>query len=389
MNVDLHAHFPMHLDPAARGGAVRAMTAPRQNEEDAMRALILEFACRMANYRSLDSGPAVTVKSLRAGKVGVALSVLYCPFAEMDLDRAYGAPPRPEYFTQLVALMDAVEREAAGHSAHEAGVARNVAELDVLLAADKLALIHAVEGGFHFGATPQDVAANVSALAKRGLAYITVAHLFYRGVARNAPALPFLADPIYKLLFPESGPGLTDLGRALIEAMIREHVLIDITHMNESSLTETFDLLDAVDARKSVPVISSHMACRFGDLEYNLQDRWLQRIADRRGVIGIILCDHYATSGLRPQTQALDESLEVIARHVDRIKDLTGAHDSAALGTDLDGFIKPTLAGLDDASHLWRLEQALIARYGENDAAKICSGNALRVLRGYWGRTTG
>jgi hypothetical protein len=124
MNVDLHAHFPMHLDPAARGGAVRAMTAPRQNEEDAMRALILEFACRMANYRSLDSGPAVTVKSLRAGKVGVALSVLYCPFAEMDLDRAYGAPPRPEYFTQLVALARSIAPpgpvERTGARAHVA-----------------------------------------------------------------------------------------------------------------------------------------------------------------------------------------------------------------------------------------------------------------------------
>jgi microsomal dipeptidase-like Zn-dependent dipeptidase len=389
MNVDLHSHFPMHIDPVARAGTLRVMTAPRRREEDAIRALILDFACRIANYRSLDSGPAVTVKSLRAGRVGVALSVLYCPFAEMDLDQPYGAPPQPEYFTQLVALLDSVEREIATHHAQEAGIARSVAELDALLQAGKLALVHAVEGGFHFGATPREIAANVKTLAGRGLAYITVAHLFYRGIARNAPALPFLADPIYKLLFHESGPGLTDLGRALIEAMIETHVLIDVTHMDESSLGETFGLLDGVDPAKTIPVIASHMACRFGDLEYNLTDPWLEKIAERKGVIGVILCDHYTTNGIRQQTRTLEESLEVVARHVDRIRSVTGSHDHTALGTDLDGFIKPTLAGLDDASHLWRLEEAVVARYGAMDGAKICSENALRVLRSYWGGAGG
>jgi len=389
MNVDLHSHYPMHLDPAARAATLRAMTAPRRSDEDAIRALILDFASRIANYRSFDSGPAVTVNSLRAGRVGVALSVLYCPFAEMDLELPYGAPPKAGYFTQLTALLETVEREIATHHAQDAGIARNPGELDALLQAGKLALIHVAEGGFHFGATPQEIAANVKTLAARGLAYITVAHLFYRGVARNAPALPFLADPIYQLLFPESGPGLTDLGRALIEAMIEAHVLIDVTHMDESSLGETFGLLDGVDPARTIPVISSHMACRFGDLEYNLTDPWLERIAERKGVIGIILCDHYATNGIRQRTQTLEESLEVVAQHVDRIRNVTGSHDHAALGTDLDGFIKPTLAGLDDASHLWRLEDAVIARYGATDGAKICSENALRVLRSYWGGAGG
>ena len=31
-------------------------------------------------------------------------------------------------------------------------------------------------------------------LAAHGVAYITVAHLFWRGVATNAPAIPFLPD---------------------------------------------------------------------------------------------------------------------------------------------------------------------------------------------------
>ena len=35
------------------------------------------------------------------------------------------------------------------------------------------------------------------------MVYVTVAHLFYRQVARNAPALPFLHwDWVYYLVFP-------------------------------------------------------------------------------------------------------------------------------------------------------------------------------------------
>ena len=52
--------------------------------------------------------------------------------------------------------------------------------------------MHCIEGGFHLGATPEEVTAHVHELADRGVAYITLAHLFWRRVATNAPALPFL-----------------------------------------------------------------------------------------------------------------------------------------------------------------------------------------------------
>lgn len=43
------------------------------------------------NYRTFFSGPRVTLELLRDGHVGVALSVLYSPFAEMDLAQHLGA----------------------------------------------------------------------------------------------------------------------------------------------------------------------------------------------------------------------------------------------------------------------------------------------------------
>ncbi len=50
------------------------------------------------------------------------------------------------------------------------------------------------------------------------------------------------------------------------------------------------------------------------------------------------------------------------------------------------GFIKPTMGRLESAADLAALEPALRDRYGATDAERICSGNALRVLRAGWGR---
>ena len=56
-----------------------------------------------------------------------------------------------------------------------------------------------------------------------------------------------------------------------------------------------------------------------------------------------------------------------------------------AFGSDLDGFIKPTMPGLETPAAFARVEQRLIQKYGAAIAGQICSGNALRVLR-YWGQ---
>ena len=51
-----------------------------------------------------------------------------------------------------------------------------------------------------------------------------------------------------------------------------------------------------------------------------------------------------------------------------------------AIGSDLDGFIKPTVAGIETASDLAMLEAPLRQAYGA-DAEAILSGNAMRVAR--------
>jgi microsomal dipeptidase-like Zn-dependent dipeptidase len=256
--------------------------------------------------------------------------------------------------------------------------------MDEALAAGKVAFVHCVEGAFHLGDTPDAMEGAVAQLAARGVAYLTVAHLFWRAVATNAPAIPFLPDPVYRLLFPQPHVGLSPLGRACVRACVRERVLVDVSHMSERALSDTFALFDELDPAGEVPLIASHVAYRFGRQEYNLERDTIERIARRGGVVGLIFAEHQAADGLRRRTSTFEESFEVLCSHVDRIREVTGSHDHTGLGSDLDGFIKPTLAGLGDASAMARLERALVERYGEEDGRRIASENALRVLRGYW-----
>ena len=386
MIADLHSHYPMHLVPGGPDAA-RLVRSPRARRRllDRIRALIVGLASRFANYESFEAGPRVTVPLLRAGDVRVVFSVLYSPFDEFDLALPYGSPPTSDYLGAVVRHLELVERDVERNFAAQAAVAHDPRELDAALAAGKIALVHCVEGGFHLGGTPEEVEAAVERLARRGVAYITLAHLVWRSVATNANAIPFLPSPLYRLLFPQPRVGLTELGRAAVRTMVRHGVLVDVSHMSGRALDDTFALLDEIDPEGSVPVIASHSAYRFGRDRYNLDEPTVERIAARDGVIGLLLAEHQLADGVRlRRTSSLEDSLEVVFRHLDRIREIAGSHRASAIGSDLDGFIKPTLAGLEDAGGLAALRRALADRYGEADAELIASGNALRLLRSHW-----
>jgi microsomal dipeptidase-like Zn-dependent dipeptidase len=107
-------------------------------------------------------------------------------------------------------------------------------------------------------------------------------------------------------------------------------------------------------------------------------------IKRRDGVIGLIMAQHQLNDGIRrTHTSSLDESFDVIRRHIDRISEITGDHRHVALGTDFDGFIKPTMGGLETMADLQGLEDRLKGEY-QGAAELIASKNALRVLRRLW-----
>jgi microsomal dipeptidase-like Zn-dependent dipeptidase len=389
MIADLHAHYPMHIvakdDPRATIKQMRT-AGGRPRLRDKLRAWLLALLSRLINNRTWWSGFRVTAQSIQQGSARVVLSVLYRPFEEMDLSKQYAAPPASGYFDALLEDIKRVEDDLAAKDRAQIRLVTDRAQLYRCIDDGAAAMVHCVEGGFHLGDRADEIERSVEKLAGKGIAYITIAHLFFRQVATNAPALPFLPDWLYDVVFPQrKGEGLTERGVAAITAMVKHRVLVDISHMRPDSVAETFALLDRLDPSATVPVISSHAGYRFGGQEYMHDEGQIRQIQRRDGVIGLIMAHHQLDDGLRRRnTTNLDESMAIIDRHVSRIREITSSYAHVAIGTDFDGFIKPTVGGLQSMADLTALEERLVAKYGAADAKLIASDNVLRVLRKVW-----
>lgn len=368
---DLHLHLPMHLPVAPE--------RTRRNRMDRRRAWTLARLGREINHDTALGEPRVTIASLAESSVDLALSVLYSPFDEMNLSWRYRAPPSVRAFPRLLRQLERVEAAVAADP--RLGMARGGADVDPLVAAGRTAVMHCVEGAFHLGRTPPAVRAAVRELADRGVAYLTVAHLFPRGVATVAPTLPHLSDRAYGALFPQPRAGLSELGRAAVEAAVEHEVIVDVSHMSRRSLDDTFALLDALDPGRTVPVVASHVGHRFGEEAYALTPETATRIAERDGVIGIIASEPHLRHGLADRrADGFAAGAELFLRHAEAIAAVTGSHRHLAIGSDLGGFIDP-LPGLANVRELPRLLGAVQERLGPRAAEAIGAGNVQRVLR--------
>lgn len=396
MIADMHCHYPMHLAAQAPKRALPETDlsaeqlgeiSERPDWVERARAAGIKLA---ANFLNSDDGWRVSLPELKRGDVRAVFSVLFEPFAEFDLDEPYGAAPEKGYFHDLSTRIDGVEAELAALAREDPGheVVTTAADLDRVTTAGKVAFMHCVEGGFHLGGEVDEVKENVGILADRGVVYITLAHLFWRQIATNAPAIPFLGDGLYKRIFKQPSRGLSDLGEAAIEAMYERGMLIDLSHMNQQALDETFALLDRLDRKSGAaptdhPVVATHAGYRFGEQEYMLSPDTVKAIARRGGVIGLILARHQLNdeAGVEDPDDEAETPL-VLKKHIDEIRACVPGNTNAhvAIGSDLDGFIKPTVAGIEKAGDLAKLDVWLRNEY-RDDAEMILSGNAMEVAR--------
>ena len=244
----------------------------------------------------------MSLKRLEKGEVRLVFSVLFVPDTEMDTDKWPGGPPADHYFKELTDRLDQVEDSLPSGGAGPL-VIKSQKDLKDVVAGKRLGIIHSVEGGFHLGGTISKIDERVAELAKRGVAYITLAHLFWRQVATNAPAIPFIPDSLYARLFPQPETPASPPWAVRRCVRCTAGVLIDISHMRQDAIDETFALLRDLDKEhntkpEAFPVIATHAGWRFGKQAYMLSPETIKGIEDRDGVIGLIMARHQLNDGL-------------------------------------------------------------------------------------------
>ena len=173
---------------------------------------------------------------------------------------------------------------------------------------------------------------------------------------------------------PDTGPGLTDAGFALVRACNELGVMLDASHLNAAGF---WDLARTSRAPLVATHSNAHAVC---PVPRNLTDDQLRAIRDSGGVVGVSL----SVSELRPDghNQAATP-LDVVLRHMDHLLGVLGP-DGVALGSDFDGALVPEAVG--NAAGLPRLVAAMAGHgYDAGLLERLCRGNWLAALERTWG----
>ena len=258
----------------------------------------------------------------------------------------------------MAALLFRIERQSQGRLR----VCRTVDDIERCLADDAVAAVLHIEGAEAVDANFEllDV---LYAAGLRSLGPVwSRPNAFGHGVPFRCPSSP------------DTGPGLTELGKALIGACNRLRILIDLSHLNERGFWD-------VAAISNAPLVATHSnAHAISPHSRNLTDQQLAAICQSGGLAGL----NFASSFLRPDgRQDKDTPLDLMIQHIEHMLEHAG-EDGVGLGSDFDGATIP--AELGDAAGLQNLVQAMRKRgFGKSLIEKLCFRNWLRVLGRTWG----
>lgn len=172
---------------------------------------------------------------------------------------------------------------------------------------------------------------------------------------------------------PDTGPGLTDEGVALIKACNKLGIAIDLSHLNEKGFWDVARLSTA-------PLIASHSnphaLCRHSR---NLSNRQLAAIKASGGLVGV----NFITCFLRKDGRLLDTPMHDIVRHVDYLVDRLGV-EGVGFGSDFGSVMVPS--DLKDVSGLPKLIGSFREHgYDNVTLQKLCCNNWISVLERCWG----
>ena len=176
----------------------------------------------------------------------------------------------------------------------------------------------------------------------------------------------------------EEGP-LTESGCKLLREFERLGIMLDVTHLCDTSF---FEAMDAY----SGPVLASHQNCReLVPHQRQFSDEQLRIVIERDGVIGTAADAWMLFPDYNKNETSRDVvNVDALADHMDHVCQLAGNSRHAAFGSDLDGGFgtEQCPTGLDSIADLQKLDAILSSRgYSNDDIDAVFHGNWLRLLR--------
>jgi membrane dipeptidase len=172
---------------------------------------------------------------------------------------------------------------------------------------------------------------------------------------------------------PDTGPGLTAAGRALVRRCRELGVLVDLSHLNEAGFWDVARI-------GAGPLVASHSGAHaLCAASRNLTDAQLDAIGESGGLVGIV----FACPFLRPDfADDPNTPIQLIAQHARYVADRIGPQH-VGLGSDFDGATIP--AALGGAAGLPKLLDALAQTgFTPDELNGIAWQNWRRVLAAWW-----
>ena len=290
-----------------------------------------------------------------------------------------------ESTARALRMIAEVKRQVAANI-EQAGIAYSAEDVVRLTRSGRKAILMGLEGGHAIQASEEVL----GQLYDAGIRYVTLTHTGTHSWADASQSRP------------QHG-GLTDRGRELVRAMNRLGMLVDLSHVSDSTF---YDALEVTEA----PVILSHSSARaLVKNVRNIDDDMLRAVAENGGVVMINFFDPMVNGRLTDEVmdavydrlerehqgnlnqiwpviraERRDRGipsgmLEDILNHIDHVARVAGV-DHVGLGSDFDG-VSSLPDGMEDVTRLPWITYGLLKRgYSEGDIRKILGGNTLRVL---------
>jgi membrane dipeptidase len=172
---------------------------------------------------------------------------------------------------------------------------------------------------------------------------------------------------------PDTGPGLTAAGTALVRRCAELGVLVDLAHLNEAGFWDVAKL-------DLGPLVASHTgACGVALTSRGLTDEQIDAVGASGGLVGIVYAVYFLDPEFKPDPGL---PLTQIVKHARYVAERIGV-EHVALGSDFDGTTIPdalgSVAGLPKLLDAFR-DDGFTAK----EVEMIAWRNWRRVLGDWW-----